>query len=144
MDIDNIEKFVYKLKKHNQIALILSILMFIFAFPVGKFFSGVIKNAAFNNPQIQEMFQTYENIEIITEREKELKQEIVRLVATVRTALMGIAAGTGFLITLNLAIGGASFLERYFSYRRHLNIIEELYTQNQKNSGDTYEKRSHL
>ena len=42
------------------------------------------------------MFQTYENIEITTEREKELKKEIVRLVATVRSALMGIAVGTGF------------------------------------------------
>ena len=60
------------------------------------------------------------------EREKELKKEIVRLVATVRSALMGIAVGTGFLITLNLAVGGASFLEKYFSNKRYLNIIKEL------------------
>ena len=39
---------------------------------------------------------------------------------------MGIAVGTGFLITLNLAVGGASFLEKYFSNKRYLNIIKEL------------------
>ena len=82
---------------------------------------------AFNNPQIQEMFQTYKNIKVTTEEGKKLKKEIVRLVATVRSALIGVVVGTSFLITLTLAVGGITFLGRYFSDRKYLKIIEKLY-----------------
>lgn len=115
-----------KLKRHNQIRLVLCIFMIVFAFPLGKVCGRTIKNVGINNPKFKKIFQTYENIQVNTEKEKELKKEIDRLVFALQSALKAMAGGTGFLVFLIMIVGGINFLERYFSEKRYLKIIEEL------------------
>lgn len=115
-----------KLKRHNQIRLVLCIFIIVFAFPVGKVCGRTIKNLGINNPKFRKIFQTYENIQVNTEKEKELKKEIDRLVVALQSALKAIAGGTGFLVFLIMVVSGVNFLQRYLSDKRYLKIIEEL------------------
>lgn len=127
MNKKDIQKFINKSKKRNKVRLISCVIMIILAFPVGKFVSKAIQNASVNNPQYAKMFKPYENLEVVTEKEEKLKKKIDTLLTVLKSTIVTLAAGTGFLVAFILFVKGVSFLERYSSDKRYLEIIEELY-----------------
>ena len=126
MKREDIKHLVNKSKKCNQVRLIIGILLLVFALPCGKFCGRTIKNLGINNPTFKKIFQTYDNIQVTTSREKELKQEIDRLVSALKNALIAMAGGTGVLVILIMGVSGMNFIQRYLSDKQYIKIIEEL------------------
>lgn len=118
--------FINKAKRQNKVRMIFCIVMIILAFPMGKFVSKAIQKTSLDNSKYTKMFQPYENIEVATEKEEELKKKIEVLLTVIKSIIQTLAAGTGFLVFLVMLVSGVNFLQRYLSDKRYLKIIEEL------------------
>jgi hypothetical protein len=126
MNTKNIEEFINKTKKRNKTRLFLCVTMIIFAFPTGKFVSKAIQKASLGNPKYTKIFEPYENLKALTEREEELRMKIDTLLTVIKSTIQTLAAGTGFLIFLIMFVTGINFIQRYLSDKQYIKIIEEL------------------